>query len=213
VAVPKVYGAAMTDLRELFDRAQGNFGALVHQVGAGQWADPTPCSDWDVRTLVNHLVYEARWAVPLLAGSTLAEVGDRFDGDLLGSDPKATYDDALAAASAAVREPGALDRTVHLSFGETPATGYLMQLTGDFVVHAWDLARGTGADDTLDPELVEWVHAQTAPNAGMLAASGLFDPPVDVAPDADPQTKMLALFGRRRYPVDHGIDGNPPGAS
>src|SRR5207245_1397729 len=147
---------------------------------------------------VNHLVYEARWAPPLLEGQTIEQVGSRYDGDLLGDDPIAAFDAAAADALAAVQAPGALERTVHLSFGDTPANGYLMQLTGDFVVHAWDLARGIGADDRLDPELVAFVYDNTAPMADRLAASGLFDPPVEVAADADAQTKMLALFGRRR---------------
>jgi uncharacterized protein (TIGR03086 family) len=186
----------MADMTERFDRAQRHFGELVHQVRDDHWRAATPCSDWDVRALVNHLVYEARWAVPLLDGATIEEVGDRFDGDLLGDDPVATYDEALAAARTAVTTPGALDRTVHLSYGDTPAGGYLAQLTGDFVVHSWDLARGIGADDRLDPELVAWVDAETRPNVAMLAQSGLFDKPIDVGDDADPQTRMLALFGR-----------------
>jgi len=188
----------MSELPELFERASRHFGTLVHQVGDDQWAAPTPCSDWDVRALVNHLVYEARWAPPLLEGATIAEVGDRFDGDLLGADPTATFDEARAATQSAVEAPGALDRTVHLSYGDTPASGYVTQLTGDFVVHGWDLARGIGADDTLDPELVDWVYRETLPMVDMLAQSGLFDPPVDAPDGADAQTTMLALFGRKR---------------
>jgi uncharacterized protein (TIGR03086 family) len=188
----------MSELAERFERASRHFGALVHQVGDDQWGAPTPCSDWDVRALVNHLVYEARWAPPLLAGSTIEEIGDRFDGDLLGDDPKATYDEARAGVAAAIEAPGALQRTVHLSYGDTPASDYVTQLAGDFVVHAWDLARGIGADDTLDPDLVDWVYAEAQPQAEMLAASGMFGPPVDVPDDADPQTKMLAFFGRKR---------------
>ncbi len=196
--LPGVYGAGMSsELPELFDRAQRRFGELVHEVRGDQWDAATPCSEWDVRTLVNHLVYEARWAPLLLEGKTIEEVGDRFDGDILGEKPAATYDDAAAGAMAAVQAPGALDRTVHLSYGESPAPGYLMQLTGDFVVHSWDLARAIGADERLDPELVDVVYDNTKPHADQLAASGLFDPPVDVADDADRQTKMLALFGRR----------------
>jgi uncharacterized protein (TIGR03086 family) len=188
----------MSDLSAKFGRATAHFGQLVHQVKDDQWADATPCSDWDVRALVNHLVYEARWAPALFEGQTIEQVGSRFDGDLLGADPKASYDDALAGASAAVAAPGALEGSVHLSYGETPAEEYLSQLTADFVVHAWDLARGIRADDTLDADLVAWVDETARPQAAMLEASGLFDPPVDVPADADPQTTMLALFGRRR---------------
>jgi uncharacterized protein (TIGR03086 family) len=196
-AAAGVYGARMSDLTSRFDRAQQHFGGLVHEIGDDQWTAPTPCSDWDVRALVNHLVYEARWAVPLLEGQTIEQVGDRFDGDLLGEDPKRAYDEALAATSAALAEPGALDRTVHLSYGETPAAGYLTQLAGDFVIHGWDLARALGADETIDPDLVDWVYAEAEPQADMLAASGLFGARLDVPADADAQTTLLALFGRR----------------
>jgi uncharacterized protein (TIGR03086 family) len=188
----------MTALPDLLERAATHFGSLVHRVEPGQWTAPTPCADWSVRDLVNHLVYEASWVEPLLAGRTIAEVGDRFDGDLLGADPAAAWDGAIATATAALTGPDVLDRVVHLSYGDTSADHYLGQLTGDFVVHAWDLARGIGADDRLDPELVEVVHERTAPDADQLAASGLFDPPLPVEADADAQTRLLALFGRRR---------------
>jgi uncharacterized protein (TIGR03086 family) len=188
----------MEDLTEKFERAVARFGSLVHQVGDDQWSNGTPCTDWDVRQLVNHLTYEARWAPPLLEGRTIAEVGDRLEGDLLGDDPFASYDAAVAGAAAAVNAPGALDRTVHLSYGDTAAGDYLSQLAGDFVVHAWDLARGINADDRLDPDLVEWVDSVARPQADMLAASGLFGTPIDVPDDADAETKLLALFGRRR---------------
>jgi uncharacterized protein (TIGR03086 family) len=188
----------MEDLTEKFERAVARFGSLVHQVGDDQWSNGTPCTDWNVRQLVNHLAYEARWAPSLFEGKTIAEVGDQFEGDLLGDNPKASYDDAIRDASAAVNEADALDRTVHLSYGDTPAAEYLAQLTSDFVVHAWDLARGINADDGLDPDLVVWVDSVARPQADMLVASGLFGTPIDVPDDADPETKLLALFGRRR---------------
>ena len=75
------------DMRERYQRAVEAFGARVHAVGDDQWHLPTPCTEWDVHALVNHLVYEMRWSVPLFAGGTIAEVGDRFEGDLLGDDP------------------------------------------------------------------------------------------------------------------------------
>ena len=188
----------MEDLTEKFERATARFSSLVHQIGDDQWSNPTPCTEWDVRALVNHLTYEARWVAPLLEGKTIEDVGDKFDGDLLGDSPKASYDDALAGATAAVEQPGALEQTVHLSFGDTPAEEYLAQLTSDFLVHSWDLARGIDADDRLDADLVVWVDGMARPQAEMLAASGLFGQPVDVPDDADAETKLLALFGRRR---------------
>lgn len=163
-----------------------------------QWNRSTPCSEWDVRTLVNHLVYEDRWAPHLAKGETVEQVGDRYDGDQLGDDPKAAWTDALAGAIAAFREPGVLERTVHLSFADVPGAEYLSQLTGDHLIHAWDLARAIGADDTLDPELVSWAWETIQPQEPMLRASGMFGERIDVPDDADTQTKLLAIVGRRR---------------
>ena len=91
------------------------FGERLKVVGAAQWEAATPCGDWDVRTLVNHVVGELLWLPPLLAGQTIAEVGDRFDGDVLGDDPLATFVAAAAAARAAFGRDGAQDGTVHLA--------------------------------------------------------------------------------------------------
>src|SRR4051812_21207036 len=115
---------ATLDARELYRRASAEFSARVHRVG-GRWAAPTPCADWDVRMLVRHLVEEERWAPPLLGGATIAEVGDRFAGDLLGADPVAAVDDAAPRAVGAVGPDDALTRTVHLSFGDVPGREYV----------------------------------------------------------------------------------------
>jgi len=58
---------------------------------------------------------------------------------------------SIEQAHAAVAQPGALDRTVHLSFGDASGQEYVIQLTADLAIHGWDLARATRQDDTLDP--------------------------------------------------------------
>jgi uncharacterized protein (TIGR03086 family) len=109
------------DIPAMFDRAVAEFDARVRQIGDHQWQAATPDEDWCVRDLVNHLVGEDLWAPPLLAGSTIAEVGDRFEGDVLGSDPEAAWTAASAEAVRAVEAGGAMDRIVHLSFGDFPS--------------------------------------------------------------------------------------------
>lgn len=187
----------MSDLVELFERSVDGFGERVHAVPDDGWHGSTPCTDWDVRTLVNHLVNEARWMAPLLAGKTIDEVGDALDGDLLGDDPKAAWGAAAAEAKAAVAEPGAAERTVHLSFGDTQGSDYIAQVLGDHVIHTWDLARAVGADERLDPELVALVLAGLAPQVEEWRSAGIFGDRVEVADDADAQTRLLALTGRR----------------
>jgi len=185
------------DVPEIYRRASAQFGERVGAIGEHQWDAPTPLPGWDVRDLVHHLVHEERWTPPLFAGSTMAEVGDRFDGDLLGSDPVATQADAAAAALAAVCADGAMDRTVHLSFGDHPGREYAMQLAADHLVHAWDLACGIGADETLDPETVAAIDAWFPQVQQTYLELGVIGPPVEVAPDAGQQARLLAAFGRR----------------
>lgn len=186
----------MTELGLLFTRAVEGFAGHVHAIGDAQWHDPTPCTDWDVRTLVQHVTVEQLWVPPLLGGATVADVGDRFDGDVLGEDPVAVWDAAAAAATAALTADGALDTTVSLSGGTRPTAEYCWEMTTDALIHTWDLARGIGADETLDAELVDLVYERTLPVAEHLHETGLFAPPVPVPPDAPIQTRLLALFGR-----------------
>jgi uncharacterized protein (TIGR03086 family) len=187
----------MSELKALFRRAAEGFGRHVHAVGDGQWHDPTPCDDWDVRTLVNHVAVEQLWVPPLAGGATVAEVGNRLDGDQLGADPVTAWDAAVADSLRAFEATGALDGTVSLSAGERPTAEYCWEMTTDALIHSWDLARGIGADETLDAELAALVYERTLPIAEHLQETGMFKPPVPVPDDAPLQTKLLALFGRR----------------
>jgi uncharacterized protein (TIGR03086 family) len=185
------------DIPAMFRGAVAEFDARVRQIGEHQWQAATPDEDWNVRDLVNHVAGEDLWAPPLLAGSTIAEVGDRFDGDVLGAEPKAAWTAAAAAAVRAAGEDGAMDRIVHLSFGDFPGREYVLQLFADHLIHTWDLARAIGADERLDAGLVascaSWFDAveDAYRSAGAIAAR----PPVPG--DAGAQTVLLARFGRR----------------
>lgn len=188
---------ASVPVSELFAHAVHGFDERVHATRDDQWDAPTPCTDWSVRDLVNHLVVEQLWVPETMAGKTMEEVGDRFDGDQLGDDPVGAWERASAASLAAVAEPGALERTVHLSRGEAPGGDYIAEMTTDATAHTWDLARGIGADDRLDPDLVAFSILLLLPMKDELSKSGMFAEPVDVPEDADPQTKLLAMIGRR----------------
>ncbi|WP_260609844.1 TIGR03086 family metal-binding protein [Streptomyces sp. WAC06614] len=186
---------------ELLDRhaeALALFGERVHAIADDQWDAPTPCTDWTVRDLVNHVVGEQRWVPPLVAeGRTLADIGHSLDGDLLGDAPVASWDTAAAAARAAFTAPGALDRTVPLSSGPTPGSAYCRELVCDCAVHTWDLSRAIGADERLPDTLVALATEVVTPLGDGLAASGMFAEPVPVPPDADAQTRLLGLLGRK----------------
>ena len=188
------------DPLQRFLAAQRAFASVVHRVGADQWSSPTPCTEWDVRALVNHLVYEQLWATPMLKGTTVDEVGGRFDGDLLGSDPVSAWDSAAKESAEAFSAPGALDRTTNSSTGPLPARQYIGEMTLDLIVHRWDLGQGVGDEQRFtDDELAQVEAMVTAmqPMQEQLQAAGIFSPPVAVDAGADAQARTLAAMGRR----------------
>jgi uncharacterized protein (TIGR03086 family) len=184
------------DIAELHQRAVAEFASRVDSVGAnhGLWSAPTPCSAWDVRTLVNHLTSEDRWTAPLLQGATVKDIGDRFDGDLLGDDPVGAF---AAAGAEATQASSRVDpaKIVHLSFGDVPASEYLHQLSADHLVHGWDLAVATGGDRHFDVDVVSAISDWFADRESLYREGGFIAARVHAASD-DPQDRLLAAFGR-----------------
>ncbi|MER8187825.1 TIGR03086 family metal-binding protein [Kitasatospora sp. NPDC094015] len=186
---------AHREVLDRYDEAVGEFGRLVGMVLRRQWDLPTPCADWTVRDLVNHLTVEQLWVPEMLAGATVAQVGSFFDGDALADDPLAVWTDAAAAAAAGFHAPGALDRTVHLSYADRDALGYCREMTVDAVVHGWDLARSLGGAGRMSPAGAAFALGEIEAY-GDLSATGMFARAVPTGPDADPQTRLLGLAGR-----------------
>ncbi|GAA3142114.1 uncharacterized protein (TIGR03086 family) [Kribbella aluminosa] len=179
------------DVVELHNRAVANFAELVSGVAADRWPAPTPCPDWDVRALVNHVVGEERWTPPLMAGKTIAEVGDGLDGDLLGEDPAAAA--SAAAREAEVAATWSIDK-VHLSYGDEDPREYLRQLAADHLIHGWDLAVAIGVPPRLDAELVAEVGAWFADREELYRSGGMIGG--HLAGFTDPADRLLAAFGR-----------------
>jgi uncharacterized protein (TIGR03086 family) len=176
--------------------AAEGFAWRVHAVAPDAWSARTPAEEWTVRDLVNHLVGEQLWVPHLLRGETLEQVGDRYDGDVVGDDPVAAWD---TAADRAVQAWAALDdeqRPVHTSMGPIPAREYGEQMLMDLTVHAWDLARGAGIDDRLDEQCVAHVLGYVRPHIDEWQGFGVFAPPV-ATDSKDSQDQLLALTGRR----------------
>jgi uncharacterized protein (TIGR03086 family) len=184
------------DLPAVHDRALAATRAIVAGIDADQWSDPTPCADWDVRALTNHVVSGNYWAAELAAGKTIADVGDRLDGDVLGGDPLAAYDASAAAASAAFSTPGAMEASCAVSYGPVPGEVYAGHRVIDVLIHGWDLAQATGQDTRLDPDLVEACWAVVEPQADLLAGSGMFGAGMDAPQGGDRQAQLLAVLGR-----------------
>ena len=187
----------MTDIAQLHRRALDATHKIVAGIQPDQRTLPTPDEGWDVRALLNHIVSGNLWAVELTAGQTIDEVGDRLDGDMLGDDPLGAYGASAQAAAAAFEVAGALDAQCAVSYGPVPGSVYAGHRFIDVLIHGWDLAIATGQDATLDTALVAACLAVVEPQAGLMQASGSYGSHVDAPADADPQTRLLALLGRR----------------
>jgi uncharacterized protein (TIGR03086 family) len=185
------------ELLEAHGQALAVFDRAMHKVGPDDWDAPTPCADWTVRDLVNHLVVEQLWVPDMLAGRTVAEVGDRFDGDQLGDDPLRVWQESSQAARAAWLAPGAVTRTVHLSYGDERAEEYGWQMTTDLAVHGWDLATALGVDAGIPDGLAAALLGYVEPQLALWSGSSMFADPVPVPDDAAAPARLVALLGRQ----------------
>src|SRR3954468_22168054 len=183
------------DVTTLHRRTVDGWLRTLEGVGDDQWSAATPCSEWDVRALVNHVAGEERWIRPLLDGKTIADVGDSLEGDLLGDRPTEAGADAGRDALAAVDDLLAPNQQVHLSYGDEDAREYLTQIAADHLIHSWDLATATGQDAALDPAVVDTVAAWFADREEMYRSVGAIGP--RGSQTGGPQDDLLAAFGRQ----------------
>lgn len=183
--------------RELMPTATDAVLRLVRSVPAAAWERQSPCSEWSARDVLNHLTSEQLWVPHLLRGESLDEVGDRYDGDVLGDDPVATFEraseEATAALTASITDPQT--ETVDTTMGPLEIKEYSKQRIVDLVVHGWDIAKATATAYEPDPQAVEKALAYMRPHVEPGGTDGIFDAPVSTS-SASRLDQLLALTGR-----------------
>jgi len=191
---------------ETFVAADRALNAVIQQVRDDQWdmtmppdfARRAPGETVTLREIVNYHAYDDAWIPAVLAGQTVAEVGeDAFRGDLLGDDPRASFAAIVDRAVAAAEALTDLDTVLHFTYGDYPAREGLWHVISFRGLRAVDLARVIGVDDQLDPELVEAMWTEFLPQAETWRELGVFGPRVPVADDAPLQERLLGLTGRQ----------------
>jgi hypothetical protein len=151
-----------------------------------------------LRQTINHFAYDDSWVPDMLAGRTMDEVGsDRFDGDLLGNDPRGNLERISSAACEAARKVTDRDAVVHCSYGDVPTWDYFWQLNVARTIGAHDVARHIGVDDGISDQLARGMWKGTEPAAEMWRSMGIFRAPVPISEDAPWRDRFLALTGRR----------------
>lgn len=181
-----------TEMITALDQINANANRLVAAVGPDQWQGSTPCTEWTVRDLVNHM---AGTSLLLAAGAARTEPTAAPDADHLGDDPVAAFGAATSATSTAWRGDGAVDGMVSIP-AEMPAIACLGVNIIDMGTHCWDLATAIGADHGLSPEnvaLIDQWNRQVVSDD--VRAGGGFG---EIIPsDDDGLVGMLAFVGRR----------------
>ena len=188
-------GLDHADWVRLHQIANGEFDVRVRQILPDWWGASTPCEEWDVYELVNHVVVESLWTPILLAGHHPDTVGG-LDGDVIEGDPVDAWEQARAEAIDAVLESDP-DAEVYLGQETISAARFVRQKTLDLAVHAWDLGRAIAGDEQLDPELVEAIGDLIEGNASHFAAgSEFFEASLPPDPDDDRWHRVLRILGR-----------------
>jgi uncharacterized protein (TIGR03086 family) len=192
-----------TGLLERYRAVSAGFERTLREVHAGQWGHPTPCAEWTVRQLVNHVARGNLNYRALLAGGTAADFLRLRDIDALGAQPVVSCRASVRACADAFEQPGAFERVLDYPLGRVSGRQALAVRTADTLVHTWDLATAVGTDDTLDAGHVAWLETYLhdvyagLPETPVSATTThrFFGPPT--APTAaSRQDRLLRLFGR-----------------
>jgi uncharacterized protein (TIGR03086 family) len=196
VATPRRQEDAM-DLRPFYFNALENLGRMFESIGPSQYAEPTPCVEWDTRGLMNHILGGMWMFVRALGGEKMDGSSDR-GVDLVANDGAAAFKAAQAASVEAWSEEDALERTVVITAGEMPSTVALRIALMESVVHGWDLAKATGGDHGINPMVAAAMldGLRKTITDDQRGPGKYFGTEVKVSEDAPIEEQLVAFLGR-----------------
>ena len=190
-------------IAELFVLSEHSLTGIVDQILPEQWEKIMPESisnrkeEITLRKLINYHAYDDAWVPDTLTGKTIAEVGTKYDGDLLGENPKENWHAIVDKAVSAAQSVTDFDKITHLSYGDFPVKDYLLHITMFRAFRTVDLARFLDFDPSLSPELVSGLWELLKPIAEDLRTMHVFGPEVEVPEDAALYNRLLGLSGRQ----------------
>ena len=173
------------DLLDLYKQASE--WTLTKVKGAANKLDTTtPCDEWDVRTLMNHMLETQQYFVGAARGEDASPPGPK-PPKLLGDDPAADFARARSETMKTFGEKGVIEKT-------GPSLGIAFS---DQLLHGWDLATATGQDATMPDGLAEAAYEMIHGRFTDEQRQGVFKPEVTVGKNASAQDKLLAYTGRK----------------
>jgi uncharacterized protein (TIGR03086 family) len=199
--------AAAGTTAERFRRVAGRFSDRVNEVPATAWSNPAPCAGWTARDIVRHVV---EW-VPAVIGRSGITFGS---GPSVDDDPAGAWHALANTLQLSLDNPDVAARMFDAGPpGEMSVENAIgMLVTGDVLIHTWDLAVAAGLDSQLDPIIVSEMLVGMQPIDEMLRSSGHYGPKVAVPDNADDQTKLIAFVGRDPLFAPAGSSSRYPGS-
>lgn len=169
--------------------------ALVDRITPDQLSDPTPCSEFTVHDVLDHMIVLGGSFAYLFRGEEPPVTeAPQTHGRVPASEVRAAMDDLLDA----VRSDGAMERVLDTPIGELDGATFASVVAFDGLMHGWDLAVSTGQGYRVDAQVVDAVDAfARVALSDELREAGLFAAPT-VAPGAATPIEALAAFSGRR---------------
>ena len=177
---------------ELFEKATSGINKIISGIKQDQIDAQTPCSEWKVKDLIEHLIGGASHLNAAMGGGD----SPSSEGDV--AKLSASFTSVVADLLQKASNPPALEAQVATPAGEMSAGQFIGILSLDNLVHTWDLAKATGQDTALDPALTEACYGMFVPALiDMARPHGAFGPAVSVPDNASTQDKLLGYTGRQ----------------
>jgi uncharacterized protein (TIGR03086 family) len=173
-------------------RACEAVGDLIAEIRPEQWRAPTPCTEWNVRDVVNHMVGMDLVFAALIEGGPMPERG----ADRLGDDPAGARRASSASLQAAFSRPGVFERSYPGPLGSATGAERLQIRLYDLLAHGWDLAQATGIPARLPEDLAEQALAFVQVQLSPQSRTGRFAEPQPVEETAPAIDGLAAFLGR-----------------
>lgn len=191
-----MWGMTQSDVLTRFDRATDAAHSVIAAVSPEQLAAQSPCTEWSVRDVLNHLIGGQEFLTHALTTGSFDRASFDRDRDFLTPDPATAFTTSAATLRTRITADGFLDTLAPTPFGPQPGAVLVEMRITEMLVHGWDVARATGQPTDLAPEVAEVALQGLARLRAKAPSGGPFGAAQPASPDAPAADRLAALAGR-----------------
>jgi uncharacterized protein (TIGR03086 family) len=178
---------------ERIERATEEGSKAVAGIKPDQLTDATPCAEFDVKALLNHMIA----GLGMLHTAATGGKAVPPEGNIVSDDPSGQYDEGRAKLLEAVKTPGTLDKSWSMPFGDMPGKMMAGIAFMEHLTHAWDIRKATGQDTELPADLVKECTEVVTPMDQMLRMPGVCGAAIEPPAGATETQKLMSFLGRQ----------------